>query len=238
VISNAFDNLLTRKEQRIFGFLGALMIIGMVLYHSGISLIYARNSEPGKQALIEATKQDSLVKIDIRTAGMDELILLPGIGEKRAQDIITYRQQKLFESDEELLNIKGIGIKTYLKMKPLLLSFGSYGQGVQNVQELAELKAAETKPVAVSSAGKQQELDVSGDIVKKESVIPNAESMVHLNSATREELMSLSGIGEKKADAILLYRKQVGRFTSVEQLLEVKGIGPKTLEKNRHRLSL
>lgn len=56
---------------------------------------------------------------------------------------------------------------------------------------------------------------------------------VNLNTATREELMTLSGIGEVKAEAILAYRLENGAFQSVEELLEVSGIGEKTLEKLR-----
>ena len=48
--------------------------------------------------------------------------------------------------------------------------------------------------------------------------------------------MSLSGIGEVKADAILAYRAENGAFQSVEQLLEVSGIGEKTLEKLRSQI--
>lgn len=56
---------------------------------------------------------------------------------------------------------------------------------------------------------------------------------VNLNTATRDELMTLSGIGEVKADAILTYRLENGAFQSVEELLEVSGIGEKTLENLR-----
>ena len=44
---------------------------------------------------------------------------------------------------------------------------------------------------------------------------------------------SLKGIGDVKAQAIVAYRGQNGDFTSVDQLLDIKGIGGKTLEKNR-----
>ncbi|MFA0733096.1 MAG: hypothetical protein RJAPGHWK_000300 [Candidatus Fervidibacter sp.] len=57
--------------------------------------------------------------------------------------------------------------------------------------------------------------------------------IVHLNTATEADLMSLPGIGPVLAKRIVEYRRQIGGFKSVEQLLEVKGIGPKKLERLR-----
>jgi len=60
---------------------------------------------------------------------------------------------------------------------------------------------------------------------------------VDLNSADAQTLArELNGIGETKARAIVEYREAKGPFTSVDELLEVKGIGAATLEKNRERL--
>lgn len=61
---------------------------------------------------------------------------------------------------------------------------------------------------------------------------------VPLNSASAAELMLLPGIGEKRAEAIVEYRRQNGLFTDVEQLLEVPGIGPKILEQIREHIVL
>lgn len=61
---------------------------------------------------------------------------------------------------------------------------------------------------------------------------------IRLNSATSEQLQQLSGIGEKKAEAILQYRQQHGKFKTVDELQQVKGIGPKLLQKNKDRLTL
>ena len=47
---------------------------------------------------------------------------------------------------------------------------------------------------------------------------------VNLNTAEKEELMSLSGIGEVKAEAIIRYREEKGGFTSIEELKEIEGI--------------
>lgn len=57
--------------------------------------------------------------------------------------------------------------------------------------------------------------------------------VIDLNSATAEELQTVNGIGPVMAERIVAYRTQVGRFTSVDQLLNVKGIGAKTLAKIR-----
>ncbi|MFS1164767.1 ComEA family DNA-binding protein [Aeromonas salmonicida] len=56
---------------------------------------------------------------------------------------------------------------------------------------------------------------------------------VNLNTASINELTALKGIGEKKAQAIVDFREKQGKFTTVEQLADVSGIGPATLEANR-----
>ncbi len=61
---------------------------------------------------------------------------------------------------------------------------------------------------------------------------------VSLNSANLEQLQQLNGVGAKKAQAIIDYRNQNGKFNSIDDLQKVKGIGPKLLEKNKSQLSL
>ncbi|QKF83447.1 ComEA family DNA-binding protein [Halarcobacter ebronensis] len=53
---------------------------------------------------------------------------------------------------------------------------------------------------------------------------------VDFNSATKEELMDIKGIGEKKAEAIIEYRK-TNKINSVEDLEAIKGFGPGLIEK-------
>lgn len=54
---------------------------------------------------------------------------------------------------------------------------------------------------------------------------------VNLNKADKEQLMTLSGIGESKAEAILRYREKAGGFRSVEELMNVEGIKEGTYNK-------
>ncbi len=51
-----------------------------------------------------------------------------------------------------------------------------------------------------------------------------SDGRINLNTASKEELMTLSGIGEVKAEAILRYREEKGGFTSVEELKGIEGI--------------
>jgi competence protein ComEA len=62
---------------------------------------------------------------------------------------------------------------------------------------------------------------------------PGAPALIDLNRATLEQLDSLRGIGPVRGRAILEYRMRVGRFHAVEELLNVNGIGEKTLESVR-----
>ena len=54
---------------------------------------------------------------------------------------------------------------------------------------------------------------------------------ININTATAEQLIELNGIGEVKANAIIEYRNNYGNFTSLEEIMNVKGIGEKTFEK-------
>ncbi len=63
--------------------------------------------------------------------------------------------------------------------------------------------------------------------------------MVNINKADAETLAeNLKGIGLTKAQAIVKHRKDNGKFSSVDELANVKGIGEKTVEKNRDDLTV
>jgi len=83
-----------------------------------------------------------------------------------------------------------------------------------------------------SSIGKTDKTEVKimeGEDDKVSSDIPFPK--VNLNSANKEELMSLPRIGPAIAERIIIYRNDYGKFQEIEDLVKVKGIGPKTLAK-------
>ena len=67
----------------------------------------------------EKTASTSELRVDINKAGVAELSKLPGIGEQVAKRIIAYREENgPFEKAEELMNVRGIGEKSFLKLQP------------------------------------------------------------------------------------------------------------------------
>ncbi len=87
-----------------------------------------------------------------------------------------------------------------------------------------------------SRSGARVETRLEGSVTEEEPVdddVVQAES-VDINSASAEELAAvLPGIGPSKARSIIEWRETYGPFRSIEQLLEVSGIGPRTLENIR-----
>lgn len=61
---------------------------------------------------------------------------------------------------------------------------------------------------------------------------------VNINTATVEELMSLKGIGEKKAESIVEYREEIGSYATIDELKGVKGIGDKIFSKIRDHITI
>ena len=74
-----------------------------------------------------------------------------------------------------------------------------------------------------------------GDIIE---IPKHTTTKVSINYGSKEELMTLSGIGEKTAQAIIDYRNTYGLFTHIDDLKSVKGIGDKKLAKIKVDITL
>lgn len=88
--------------------------------------------------------------------------------------------------------------------------------------------------LAGKAAGSRKPRESTGP----EKLTTPGEGTVNINTAGSDELQRLPGIGPAMAQRILDYRNEQGRFQSVEELVEVRGIGSKTLEKMRPFVSL
>lgn len=86
---------------------------------------------------------------------------------------------------------------------------------LKNIIQVDSAKFVVSKPVEIS----------------QENIEQLSTNIVNINLADKIQLMSLPFIGGVKAERIIQYREDFGKFESIEELMKVSGIGPKTLEK-------
>ncbi len=95
-LKNPLRNYLTPNEQRIMLFFLGFLLLGSVLDFAGWTPLQATKADADSLNL--ALKTDTPLRVDIRKAGLEELMTLSGIGEKRAKDIISFREANFRES--------------------------------------------------------------------------------------------------------------------------------------------
>ena len=87
-----------------------------------------------------------------------------------------------------------------------------------------------TTPTRISTDAANSRTDPPPDTIQPTVEPDQTNGIIDINVATIDQLMSLPGIGETRANQIINRRNALGGFTTLEQLLEISGIGEKTLE--------
>lgn len=155
--------------------------------------------------------------VDLNTAAAEQLQTLPGIGPAKAQAILDHRAAHgPFGSVDGLDAVKGFGPATIDKLRPFATVNG--------------------QPPAASTAGEASTSRAKGPAPVQKGGGEAGGPPVNLNRASATELQTLPGIGEARAMAIIERREKVGPFTDPSQIMEIKGVGPKTYEKMKDRL--
>lgn len=107
---------------------------------------------------------------------------------------------------------------------------------VYTAQETAQMELQGAKRGG-NASGTVSSGPVSGGAASSGSSSTDS-SIVNLNTGTKEQLMTLPGIGESKADAIIRYRTETGMFGCAEDIMNISGIKNSTFEKIKDRITV
>ena len=121
------------------------------------------------------------------------------------------------------------------RMQEVIKKAGGFTEEADETKINLAQKITDQMQIIVPNVQSKQEGSVTEENSGKgSSTNPNVsnskQGTININTATLEELQTIKGIGKKKAEAILQYRKEHGAFRTKEDLLQVKGIGKKALE--------
>jgi competence ComEA-like helix-hairpin-helix protein len=144
-------------------------------------------------------------QIDLNQADINTLKQLPGVGAGLAARIVDHRSKHgPFQRVDDLKAVHGVGPTTLERLRTI---------------------------VTVSLHGNQSESVAPSPQSSRSTAKAAPGELIDLNHATREQLMSLPGIGPALADRILEERSAQGDFNTVQDLGRIRGIKAKTIEK-------
>ena len=126
------------------------------------------------------------------------------------------------------------------RIQEVIKKAGGFTEEADEIKINLAQKITDQMQIIVPKLNASQDGGVIGEDSKTNQKSPSSskQGIVNINTATLEELQTLKGIGKKKAEAILQYRKEHGAFHSKEDLLQVKGIGKKALEAIESQVSV
>ena len=233
------------KKQIILGsiVLVALLVIGGFI---GVKCFHKEENKKETTSMKIAKKKtnSSFVKADsTKTDAKDESIFVdikgevavPGTYEMkekdRVKDVIEIAGGLTEKADTSVINLS-----KRLTDEMVIIIYSAYE--VQNFKETkAKEQAAFDACKYSDSYGLANDacVETGGETQMDDSTTTGS---VNLNTASKEELMTLTGIGEAKADDIITYRTTNNGFKSIEEIKNVKGIGDSIFDKIKDRITI
>jgi len=205
-------NLRTSKVLFLFIFTAILAVLVLGISTDSYAKKKTDAEDPGKTAA---------ALIDLNSADQKTLESLPGIGKSTAKAIIAGRPYK---SIDDLKRVKGMSDKKINAIKDQVTIGAAVATGAPAVMpsaaEMSEKASSETKAITEKSQK------------TKTKLAPG--QLVNINTATKEELDALPGIGPTKAQAIIDGRP----YNSPEDIMKVKGIKQKTYDKIKDMITV
>ncbi len=207
------------------------IIIGILIIVIGISIFLFSNMDKEEAItyeeepiIKEETKVDTKIKVDIKGA-----INKPGVYEVdsnyRVNDVIALAGGLKKDANTNYINLSA-------KVTDEMVIW------IYTKKEIEEFKLENSSANYMIKECNCPTVDNTTCLNNSNDSSNKVNGKVNLNSASIEELMTLDGIGESKAQAIIEYRKTKGNFTKIEDLLNVSGIGESLYNKVKDNITV
>lgn len=196
-----------------------IIISVSVILMLGIFFLFQRTSE--------ASDDDDSLETIVNEIESNEPV-------ENTEDVIP-NQEKLWV----MVDIKGFvkqpGVYEVLadsRVKDVLELAGGFNQEANTLTVNLAEKVKDQMVIYVG--GKDDEVVINNEL----SIESHSLQVININTATKEELMQLNSIGAVKAESIIQYREEHGSFSTIEDLMNVSGIGQKTFENLKENLEV
>jgi len=202
------NKVITKKSKVVLVIIGFIIVIGIIILAITNNLFQTSQKEAELQEKIE-------------------------IVEKATGDI---GKVDINKADiETLIQLPGIG---HVKAKAIIDYREENGE-FKSLDEITKVKGIGEKTLVklepyLSLEGDSTKVQPSKDTEEAKEITKK----ININNASLDELTLLIGIGEKKAQAIVKYREEMGNFKRIEDIMNVKGIGNSTYEKNKDKITV
>lgn len=236
--------ILRKKYFFIGGFLLLIVIIFMSLFlfnnnHVDDEIITLEKVDDSiivenDEDVIEENSPLCLASVDIKG-----LVKNPGLYQlecgKRVKDVIDIAGGLKNNADTSVINL---GKKISDEMVIVIYSKDEVNNFTETKekQEIKEEKCI-NEPIIINEACVCKEDLVENSVVLDEPVEVISDK-VNINTASKEELMTLNGIGESKAMDIIKYREENGLFKTITDIMNISGIGEKLFDKIKNNITL
>lgn len=217
------------RKQIIIGIFILILLVG----GTTLTIFMLQNNKKDKSDIVVSTSTNTLKKkpkkenIENYKVDIKGEILTPGIytlkSNSRVIDVIEMSGGLTENADTSVINLSK---KITDEMVIIIYSKSE----VKNFE-----KTKEKEKIVQEKCIKKDENSLKNDACITDSV--KISGKVSINSATKEELMTLTGIGEAKAEDIIKYREENGPFKTIEDIKNVSGIGDSLFAKIKENIT-
>lgn len=190
---NYLRNYLTPNEQRVLYIILIVSFVSIIAFNITNNHLYS--DEVKQDSILTDIKNPYEISVNIIHASKEELMQIPGIGSKKADNIIAFRDTFMITSNSQLTLIRGIGEKSLAKWLPYLENLSQDSLAVSKAEILKD-RGGDVGRIDINTATLENLTMVKGVGQKKAKAIRN---FIESNNGISDlnELLTIKGIGKK-----------------------------------------